>query len=205
MSDRLVSMLRPSTTDTTLKLLKTLHLSKNLAVCKGSRTGNTGNNLELKVLTQIQHVPWTRTRPSWITWAKEQTSKTSVDFIRFGYLTIPGKIIEDPLLRPLSSFKMVYAERTERHTSPTDQGNSNAANGKPHTEATKYSIEQRAASNSSTLNNWSNQKSSAEDKWKYNNMVRNDREKFNSLHFCWTWNRNVMLTTHSHPHTSPLV
>ncbi|XP_017466687.1 PREDICTED: uncharacterized protein LOC108359362 isoform X2 [Rhagoletis zephyria] len=50
-------MLRPSPTDTKLKLLKSLHLSKNLAVSKGSRTGNTANNLELKVLTQIQHVP----------------------------------------------------------------------------------------------------------------------------------------------------
>ncbi|XP_069962401.1 uncharacterized protein [Bactrocera oleae] len=79
---------------------------------------------------------------------------------------------------------MVYAERMERHISPTDQGNSNATNGKPHAEATKYAMEQRSSNSSSTSNNWGSHKSPSEDKWKYNNMVRNDREKFNSLHFC---------------------
>lgn len=51
-------MLSPAATDTKLKLLKSLRLSKNLSSCKGSRTGNSANNLELKVLTQIQYVPW---------------------------------------------------------------------------------------------------------------------------------------------------
>lgn len=33
-------------------------LRKNLGSRKGSRTGNSGNHLELRVLTQIQFVPW---------------------------------------------------------------------------------------------------------------------------------------------------
>ncbi|XP_055296751.1 uncharacterized protein LOC129565665 [Sitodiplosis mosellana] len=39
------------------KVLPNLRLRKNLGSRKGSRTGNSGNYLELQVLTQIQHVP----------------------------------------------------------------------------------------------------------------------------------------------------
>ncbi|XP_055838162.1 uncharacterized protein LOC129906417 [Episyrphus balteatus] len=50
-------MLNPKYTDTKLKILKSLRLSKNLSSSKGSRTGNSANNLELHVLTLIQYVP----------------------------------------------------------------------------------------------------------------------------------------------------
>ncbi|XP_031625577.1 uncharacterized protein LOC116342199 [Contarinia nasturtii] len=39
------------------KVLPNLRLRKHLGSSKGSRRGNTGNHLELQVLTQIQHVP----------------------------------------------------------------------------------------------------------------------------------------------------
>ncbi|ALC40240.1 CG42502 [Drosophila busckii] len=46
-----------SNTDTKQKLLKQLRLGKNLSSSKGSRTGNSANNKELKVLTLLQTVP----------------------------------------------------------------------------------------------------------------------------------------------------
>ncbi|XP_071448458.1 uncharacterized protein [Hetaerina americana] len=39
------------------KFLPTVRLGKNLSTSKGSRLGNSGNRLELQVLTQLYHVP----------------------------------------------------------------------------------------------------------------------------------------------------
>ncbi|XP_036329482.1 uncharacterized protein LOC118741595 isoform X1 [Rhagoletis pomonella] len=81
---------------------------------------------------------------------------------------------------------MVYTERTERYIEPTDQCSTSAGSSKSHTASFKYSKEQHSSSNSSAYKNssWETKQPPSEDKWKYNNMVRNDREKFNSLHFC---------------------
>ncbi|KRF81943.1 uncharacterized protein LOC115759831 [Drosophila novamexicana] len=46
-----------SKTDTKNKLFKQLGLDKSLSCSKGSRTGNSANNKELKVLTLLQTVP----------------------------------------------------------------------------------------------------------------------------------------------------
>jgi len=42
----------------TIKLQNKLSLDKSLNSAKGSRRGNSGNKLELCVLTQLHHVPW---------------------------------------------------------------------------------------------------------------------------------------------------
>ncbi|XP_063930698.1 uncharacterized protein LOC135142852 [Zophobas morio] len=39
------------------KFHQVVSLDKNLRTRKGSRRGNSGNRLELQVLTQIHHVP----------------------------------------------------------------------------------------------------------------------------------------------------
>jgi len=41
----------------TIRLQNKLRLDKNLNSLKGSRRGNSGNKLELLVLTQLHHVP----------------------------------------------------------------------------------------------------------------------------------------------------
>ncbi|KAH8283180.1 hypothetical protein KR054_012641 [Drosophila jambulina] len=46
-----------SDTDSKQKLLKKSRLGKSLSSRKGSRTGNSANNKELKVLTLLQTVP----------------------------------------------------------------------------------------------------------------------------------------------------
>ncbi|XP_017070088.1 uncharacterized protein LOC108107180 [Drosophila eugracilis] len=46
-----------SHTDPKQKLLKQARLGKHLSSKKGSRTGNSANNKELKVLTLLQSVP----------------------------------------------------------------------------------------------------------------------------------------------------
>ncbi|XP_022232755.1 uncharacterized protein LOC111081113 [Drosophila obscura] len=44
-------------TDSKQKLFKQSRLGKSLSSRKGSRTGNSANNKELKVLTLLQSVP----------------------------------------------------------------------------------------------------------------------------------------------------
>ncbi|XP_065169241.1 uncharacterized protein [Atheta coriaria] len=39
------------------KFLPVIRLDKHLRTRKGSRLGNSGNRLELQVLTQLHHVP----------------------------------------------------------------------------------------------------------------------------------------------------
>lgn len=41
-------------------------LIDNLNTSKGSRQGNSGNVLELKVLTQLHHVPWAHLKNRWL-------------------------------------------------------------------------------------------------------------------------------------------
>ncbi|KAH8376872.1 hypothetical protein KR093_001819 [Drosophila rubida] len=72
---------------------------------------------------------------------------------------------------------MVYTERTDKCLSTSKD---NAATSKsPSTSATSSSS---SASSSSSKTSWSSQASSG-DKWKYNNMVKDNRDKFNSMHF----------------------
>ncbi|XP_060666291.1 uncharacterized protein LOC132798449 [Drosophila nasuta] len=72
---------------------------------------------------------------------------------------------------------MVYTERTDKClTSSKD----NAASSKSQSNSTSSSPSKTHSSNSSGA--WSSQASSSE-KWKYNNMVKDNRDHFNSMHF----------------------
>ncbi|XP_030556782.1 uncharacterized protein LOC115759830 [Drosophila novamexicana] len=66
---------------------------------------------------------------------------------------------------------MVYTERTDLCLSSSKD---NAGQGKSQPKTT--------SSPSSSSGAWSSQASSAE-KWKYNNMVKDNRDKFNGMHF----------------------
>ncbi|XP_064546496.1 uncharacterized protein LOC135434063 [Drosophila montana] len=69
---------------------------------------------------------------------------------------------------------MVYTERTDLCLSSSKD---NAGQGKSQPKSTSS-----PSSSSSSSGAWSSQASSAE-KWKYNNMVKDNREKFNAMHF----------------------
>ncbi|KAH8334631.1 hypothetical protein KR059_012563 [Drosophila kikkawai] len=66
---------------------------------------------------------------------------------------------------------MVYTERNEKCLSSSSKD-------KPTSK--DYNSSKSGSSGSATA--WSGQASSPE-KWKYNNMVQNDRDKFNGMHF----------------------
>lgn len=73
---------------------------------------------------------------------------------------------------------MVYTNRTEKCISSQDN---------PAAKTTANSSYQSSCGQNNpakqTNNAWSKSVSEA-DKWKYNKMVRDDRDKFNSMHFC---------------------
>ncbi|KAH8289941.1 hypothetical protein KR018_008800 [Drosophila ironensis] len=72
---------------------------------------------------------------------------------------------------------MVYTERTDKCLSSAAKDNPSSkgqANSKPNGNS--------GSGSGSGSGAWSSQASSAE-KWKYNNMVKNDRDKFNGMHF----------------------
>ncbi|XP_016964732.1 uncharacterized protein LOC108034356 [Drosophila biarmipes] len=68
---------------------------------------------------------------------------------------------------------MVYTERTDKCLS------SNTKDSKSSKDQGHSKTNSGSASGSGS---WSSQASSAE-KWKYNNMVKNDRQQFNGMHF----------------------
>lgn len=69
---------------------------------------------------------------------------------------------------------MVYTERTDKCLT----------SGKDSTDKSKSSPTSSASKpqSSHSSGSWSSQASSA-DKWKYNNMVKDNRDQFNNLHF----------------------
>ncbi|KAH8419278.1 hypothetical protein KR222_003821 [Zaprionus bogoriensis] len=70
---------------------------------------------------------------------------------------------------------MVYTERTDKCLT---SGKDSAAQTKSSPSSTAATKSQSSQSSGS----WSSQASSAE-KWKYNNMVKDNRDQFNSMHF----------------------
>ncbi|XP_017105355.3 uncharacterized protein [Drosophila bipectinata] len=70
---------------------------------------------------------------------------------------------------------MVYTERNDKCMSST---------GKDNFSKVQSHSKQNTGSGPATVSgsNWSRQASSAE-KWKYNSMVKNDRDNFNGMHF----------------------
>lgn len=79
---------------------------------------------------------------------------------------------------------MVYTERTDKCLS---NGKDNAAqtksspNSSNSSSSSSYSSTTKAQSSHSS-GAWSSQ-AATEDKWKYNNMVKDKRDQFNNLHF----------------------
>lgn len=72
---------------------------------------------------------------------------------------------------------MVYTNRTEKClTSEEPSGTKNSSTG------SKYQSSFSSSATTSSNNAWSKNASDS-DKWKYNNMVRNERDKFNNMHF----------------------
>ncbi|XP_030384044.1 uncharacterized protein LOC115631442 [Scaptodrosophila lebanonensis] len=73
---------------------------------------------------------------------------------------------------------MVYTERTDKYltTAKDNASQSKAASQKPE------QISSSGGSSSGSAGAWSG-KASTEDKWKYNNMVKNNRDQFNGMHF----------------------
>ncbi|ALC39360.1 CG10570 [Drosophila busckii] len=69
---------------------------------------------------------------------------------------------------------MVYAERTDKCLAKNDASQSKS----PKTSSASYTKQQSNHGSGS----WSSQASSA-DKWKYNNMVKDNRDQFNGMHF----------------------
>ncbi|EDW03364.1 uncharacterized protein LOC6570603 [Drosophila grimshawi] len=68
---------------------------------------------------------------------------------------------------------MVYTERNDKCL----------ANSKDKVGQNPYSSEEKKPQSSpSSSGAWSSQASNAE-KWKYNNMVKDNRDKFNGMHF----------------------
>ncbi|XP_023297596.2 uncharacterized protein LOC111680196 [Lucilia cuprina] len=75
---------------------------------------------------------------------------------------------------------MVYTNRTEKCLTSQEPSNT-----KSTTSGSKTTFANSSSSNSSSsANNAWSKNASDNDKWKYNNMVRNERDKFNSMHFC---------------------
>ncbi|XP_016969789.1 uncharacterized protein LOC108037667 [Drosophila rhopaloa] len=68
---------------------------------------------------------------------------------------------------------MVYTERTDKCLSNSTKDN--------HSSKTQTQPKSNSGSGLGS-GSWSSQASSAE-KWKYNNMVKNDRQQFNGMHF----------------------
>lgn len=64
-------------------------LNKNLGSRKGSRTGNSGNYLELQVLTQIQYVPWIQPQPHNIACVQWNSREKPTKFLPTPKLTDP--------------------------------------------------------------------------------------------------------------------
>ncbi|XP_013097820.1 putative uncharacterized protein DDB_G0281733 [Stomoxys calcitrans] len=84
---------------------------------------------------------------------------------------------------------MVYTNRTEKCISQ-DKGCEKPSSKFQSSSSHSYSSTSGSSSSSSTSvskyannNPWSKSASDA-DKWKYNNMVRDNRDHFNSMHFC---------------------
>ncbi|XP_017001680.2 uncharacterized protein [Drosophila takahashii] len=69
---------------------------------------------------------------------------------------------------------MVYTERTDKCLSSTKDNQSS--------KSQSHSKSNSGSGSGSGSGSWSSQASSAE-KWKYNNMVKNDRQQFNGMHF----------------------
>ncbi|XP_034474057.1 uncharacterized serine-rich protein C1E8.05 [Drosophila innubila] len=78
---------------------------------------------------------------------------------------------------------MVYTERTDKYltTSKDNAGQTKSSSSSPSPSSSSSSPSSKTTS-SHSAGAWSSQASNAE-KWKYNNMVKDDRDKFNSLHF----------------------
>ncbi|EDW13273.1 uncharacterized protein LOC6577900 [Drosophila mojavensis] len=75
---------------------------------------------------------------------------------------------------------MVYTERTDKCLTSSKE-----SAGKQDKSQSKYqsSFSSRSGSSSSSSSGaWSSQASSDE-KWKYNNMVKDNRDQFNGMHF----------------------
>ncbi|KAL7740979.1 hypothetical protein ACLKA6_013425 [Drosophila palustris] len=67
---------------------------------------------------------------------------------------------------------MVYTERTDKYLTTSKD---NAAQSKAPSSSSSTSTSSSSSSKTSS--------SHSSDKWKYNNMVKDNRDKFNSLHF----------------------
>lgn len=79
---------------------------------------------------------------------------------------------------------MVYTNRTEKCTT-SQESNTVKTTSSGSQYRTSFGVNSNLNSNSSMpiSNSWS--KNAADtDKWKYNKMVRDDRDKFNGMHFC---------------------
>ncbi|BFF96264.1 uncharacterized protein DMAD_13500 [Drosophila madeirensis] len=72
---------------------------------------------------------------------------------------------------------MVYTERTDKCTTSTKDNHSSKDRSRSNSQSQGSSSKPSHSSGA-----WSSQASSS-DKWKYNNMVRDDREQFNGMHF----------------------
>ncbi|XP_075153926.1 uncharacterized protein LOC142227338 [Haematobia irritans] len=79
---------------------------------------------------------------------------------------------------------MVYTNRTEKCISSQDNTVEKSGSKFQTPSVSSYSSNSSSGSTSKYANNnaWSKSASDA-DKWKYNNMVRDSRDKFNSMHF----------------------
>ncbi|KAI8043737.1 serglycin [Drosophila gunungcola] len=76
---------------------------------------------------------------------------------------------------------MVYTERTDKCLSSTTKDN-HSSKGQSQSKSASGSGSGSGSVSGSGSGSWSSQASSAE-KWKYNNMVNNDRQQFNGMHF----------------------
>lgn len=97
---------------------------------------------------------------------------------------VPWKGFKDLELRSAETKNMVYTNRIEKY-STSQESNSIKSSTSRLKYPTSYGVNSNLNSNSSiaTNNSWSRSAVDNE-KWKYNNMVSDDRDKFNGMHFC---------------------
>lgn len=149
-----VSMKTP---DTKAKLLNNISLSKHLSSKKVSGTSSCGNQLEFSVLTLLTNVPWLHT-PQLCTHCNCKNN----------------------------SLKMVHQNRTPskaipaKHLSP--MRNTDMVSGKYAVSSSP--VDSFLRNNRLTVNSSGSGSSYNSAAYKYNNMVANNREQFNALHFC---------------------
>lgn len=175
-------------------VLHLCRLNKNLGSRKGSRTGNSGNYLELQVLTQIQYVPWIPNRQNIICvqcpfqpkrshWPQFNTNFETKLLIH--YFILWGNKRELKI-----DEKMVHAQRFANNRSGSTFGNqlksTEASKGQdfwtqPKQNGQKNDMQSAFKSSTATHNKSGSTTPASSNNW---GPFKN-REDFVNMHHCW--------------------